>query len=108
MGRGWLNSDYEPVRLAASAAIVRQNHRAMLEDLVETLDDPYLLNRQFGQRQLEQMTGIDTEALGYRFYMTPGERAAPLSAIREAVQAAGAAPNAGALPPLETRDRDAR
>jgi predicted CXXCH cytochrome family protein len=80
---GWMRSDYEPVRLIGADAACRANDRALLPDLLNVLDDPFLLNRQFTARRLEAMLGIRLEDEGYRFYMSREERAEPLQRLRQ-------------------------
>ena len=80
---GWLKSDNEAVRLAATDAMARSNDKSALPALIDVLDDPFLLNRQFARISLEKRFDIKLEAFGYRFYMTPGERRAPLARIRQ-------------------------
>jgi predicted CXXCH cytochrome family protein len=80
---GWMKSDYEPVRLVAAAAACKAQDRALLPDLLDLLDDPFLLNRQFTQNGLEEMLNIRLDTFGYQFYMSPEERVAPLKTIRE-------------------------
>jgi hypothetical protein len=40
----------------------------------DSLDDPFLLNRQFAARSLEHWLGLSLADAGYRFVMTPEER----------------------------------
>ena len=74
----WLAHGHESVRLVAADALCRTDARFAIPELLGALDDPYLLNRQFAQRALERMLGVDLESFGYRFYMTSAERAEPL------------------------------
>lgn len=82
---GWMKSDYEPVRLAAASAACDVEDKSLLPELIEMLDDPYLINRQFTLAKLEKMLGIHFSQYGYQFYMTPQERAEPLRLLREAM-----------------------
>lgn len=82
---GWLNSDDQSVRLIAADALVRTNSRWALPRLLDALDDPYLLNRQFARKGIEEMLGIRLEEFGYRYYMSREERKQPLARIRKAV-----------------------
>jgi len=68
--------------LAATGALARSDHSSALPELVDLLDDPYLLNRQFARISLEKKLGIPLIDFGYRFYMTPEERRVPLSNVR--------------------------
>jgi hypothetical protein len=80
---GWLKSEYESVRLVAVGAMFRENDRTALPDLLEALDDPYLLNRQFARKGVERMLNLRLIDHGYRFYMTPEERRQPLTDLRK-------------------------
>ncbi|VTR92961.1 tpr repeat-containing protein : Putative uncharacterized protein OS=uncultured myxobacterium HF0200_08J13 PE=4 SV=1 [Gemmata massiliana] len=80
---GWLASGEESVRLVAADALVRAKDRAALPQLLSALDDPFLLNRQFAAKGLEEMLGARFTDTGYRFYMTSAERRKPLSDLRE-------------------------
>jgi hypothetical protein len=84
-GLGWLESDREPVRLVAADALTRAEASWALPQIIDALDDPYLLNRQFARMGLEKMLGIRLQDFGYRFYMMPDERRGPLGKLREAL-----------------------
>jgi hypothetical protein len=56
--------------------------------LINALDDPYLPNRQFARSGFEGTLGVRLLDYGYRFYMTPSERAKPMAELREALRAA--------------------
>ncbi|MEO8166028.1 MAG: multiheme c-type cytochrome, partial [Betaproteobacteria bacterium] len=71
---GWMKSDYEPVRLVAASAACQAGDKSLLPELIDMLDDPFLLNRQFTLAELERMLQIRLDEYGYRFYMTPDER----------------------------------
>jgi predicted CXXCH cytochrome family protein len=79
---GWLKGENESVRLVAADALARTRDPQVIPDLLGALDDPYLLNRQFAARGLEQMLGVRPADAGYRFYMTHEERNRPLAALR--------------------------
>ena len=79
---GWLKSDDPSVRLVAAAALTRVKDRTALPHLLDTLDDPYLLTRQFTGKGLEEMLGTRLVNFGYRFYMMHDERQKPLAALR--------------------------
>lgn len=85
VGLGWLKSEHEPTRLVATDAVARQNATWAIPEMINLLDDPYLLNRQFTMTALEKMLGIRLENLGYRYYMTPEERKEPIKKIREVI-----------------------
>ncbi len=82
---GWLRQHDEAVRLVAADALTRTKAKWALPELLQALDDPYLINRQFAQRGLQKMLGIKLATYGYRFYMTPEERRTPLSRLRSAL-----------------------
>ena len=68
--------------LIAAYALTTEDARWALPDLIDMLDDRFLLNRQFTQRGLERMLNIKLVDFGYRFYMTPEERRQPLGRLR--------------------------
>lgn len=80
---GWLNSSHHGTRLVAADALIRADAKWAIGGLLNVLDDPYLVNRQFTARGLGKMYGIDLRDHGYRFYMQEHERAEPLQKIRE-------------------------
>lgn len=80
---GWMKSDSEAVRLVAAVAAARAKDKSVLPELVEMLDDQFLLNRQFTLIGIEEMLQIRLDKYGYQFYMTPAERAEPLQLMRE-------------------------
>ncbi len=84
-GLNWLKSPHESTRLVAVDAISRANARWALPSVVDALDDPYLLNRQFARIALERWLNVRLEDHGYRFYMTPEERREPLERVRAKV-----------------------
>ena len=83
VARGWVRHANESVRLVGAAAVARENARWGVPDLIEQLDDEFLLNRQFAQIGLESMLGVDLNEFGYRFYMMHGERQPQLAKILE-------------------------
>jgi hypothetical protein len=85
VGVGWLRSDNPAVRLVAAEAMSRVQDRKALPQLLDALDDPYLLNRQFALKGLEEMLNLRLEDFGYRFWMTPEERRKPLAELRSAI-----------------------
>ncbi len=86
---GWLASPHEPTRLVAIDTLTRADARWAIAQLIETLDDPYLLNRQFAQQGLERMLGVALKDYGYRFYQFESERRRPLEKIRAAFGRSG-------------------
>lgn len=90
---GWLLSKNEAVRKVAADALFRTKSKWELDTtirdtLINALDDPYLLNRQFARRGFESMLGIRLQDHGYRFYMTPEERKKPMDELRYVLRAA--------------------
>jgi predicted CXXCH cytochrome family protein len=79
---GWLKSENEAVRLVAADALARTRDRRVIPHLLQALDDPFLLNRQFAASGLEQRLGVQPADAGYRFFMTRQEREKPLAALR--------------------------
>ena len=90
---GWLQSENEAVRKVAFDALFRTKSKweqdtTIQNTLINALDDPYLLNRQFARIHFEDMLGVPLKDSGYRFYMTPEEREQPMAKLREALRAA--------------------
>jgi predicted CXXCH cytochrome family protein len=82
VGGGWLDSDNPSVRLVGIEALTRGRHYESLARLLDMLDDPYLINRQFAYKGIQQMLDVRLADHGYRFYMTPAERRQPLADLR--------------------------
>jgi len=80
---GWLKSDNPAVRLVGAEALMRAKDSTALPQLIDMLDDSYLINRQFAYKGLQEMLNVRLADFGYRFYMTKAERAATLEKIRE-------------------------
>jgi predicted CXXCH cytochrome family protein len=87
VGHGWLESKNPSVRLVAVEAMTRGRDFRSLPRLLDALDDPYLVNRQFATKGLQEMLGVRLSDFGYRLYMTADERRAPLARIRAALTA---------------------
>jgi predicted CXXCH cytochrome family protein len=86
VGVGWLESENPSVRLVAVEAMTRNRDMKMLPRLLDALDDPHLLNRQFAYKGLQEMLKLRPEDFaGYRFSMTPEERRNPLAELRTKV-----------------------
>ncbi len=83
VGLGWLKSPHEPTRLVAAEALARAKADWALPRLIDMLDDPFLLNRQFTARRLEEWRGVNLRDFGYHFYQLPDERRAPLERVRK-------------------------
>jgi hypothetical protein len=81
----WLRNPDPAVRLVAVDALTREKALWALPQVVWTLDDPFLLNRQFARIGLEQMLGIKLLDYGYRFYMSPEERREPILRVGRAL-----------------------
>jgi hypothetical protein len=86
---GWLDGDDAAVRLVAVAALTRARDFQALPRLLDALDDPFLVNRQFAAKGLQAMLGRRLNEFGYRFYMTKPERRQPLVVIREQMRGLG-------------------
>lgn len=82
---GWLSSSNEAVRLVAVDSILRANAKSFLPELIDQLDDPFLINRQFTQHGLEEFWQIRPQDFGYEFFMSPAERRNALSKLRDAL-----------------------
>jgi predicted CXXCH cytochrome family protein len=82
VGLGWLDSDNESVRLVAAEAMARNRDLWAMPRLLDALDDPFLVNRQFAYKGLQDMLNVRLADFGYRFYMTKEERQKPLAQIR--------------------------
>ena len=80
---GWLKSGNEAVRLVAADSLARAEARWALPDLLQALDDPFILNRQFARIGLERMLNVKLSDFGYQFYQTRTERVGPLLKLRE-------------------------
>lgn len=79
---GWLSSRNQSVRLIAADCLSRAEATWALPQLIDALDDPFLLNRQFVQIGLERMLGVNLSKFDYYFYQTPSERESRLHQIR--------------------------
>lgn len=84
-GLSWLRHSDQSVRLIGSDALSRTKARWALPELINVLDDPFLLNRQFARTSIERLLEIELSRFGYHYYMTAEERAAPLAQIRKAL-----------------------
>jgi hypothetical protein len=82
VGMGWLNSKNESVRLVAVDALTRKGDLGILPQVLDALDDSFLLNRQFAFKELQDRLGLHLGEYGYRFYMTSEERREPLRKLR--------------------------
>ncbi len=82
VGHGWLKSDNMAVRLVAVDALVRGKDPKSLPHLLDALDDPYLVNRQFARKGVQEVLNLRLADFGYRFYETKEERRQPLADLR--------------------------
>jgi predicted CXXCH cytochrome family protein len=82
VGQGWLASKNASVRLVAVEAMTRVHDSRSLPPLLEALDDPYLVNRQFAYKGLQEMLQVRLADFGYRIYQTKSERSKPLADLR--------------------------
>lgn len=79
----WLSSSNEAVRLIAADCLSRAEATWALPELIDALDDPYLLNRQFARIGLERMLGVRLSEFDYHFYQMPSERESSLKQLRQ-------------------------
>jgi predicted CXXCH cytochrome family protein len=79
---GWLQSESEAVRLVGADALLRARDQRSLPELLGALDDPFLMNRQFAARGIQEMLNVRLSDFGYRFYMSAAERQKPLADLR--------------------------
>ncbi len=82
VGLGWLDSKNPSVRLVAAEAMIRNRASWAMPRLLDALDDPFLINRQFAYKGLQEMLDVRLADFGYRFYMMPEERQKPLAQVR--------------------------
>lgn len=87
---GWLSSATDAVRLVGVDALIRARDRQALPQLLDALDDPYLVNRQFAAKGLEEMLGVRLADFGYRIYQSAEERKRPLAEVRTKILQASA------------------
>ena len=82
---GWLKGSNEFTRVVGADALINSNATWALPDLIDALDDPYLVNRQLAEKNISKVIGFDPREQGYHFYMSEKERNEPLSRLRAAV-----------------------
>lgn len=80
---GWLDSKNSSVRLVAVEAMTRHRDFWALPQLLDALDDPFLINRQFAYKGLQDMLNVRLSDFGYRFYLMKEERQIPLARLRK-------------------------
>jgi predicted CXXCH cytochrome family protein len=78
----WLESKNTAVRMVGVDSLLRARDLGALPQLFNALDDPYLLNRQFASRGLEDLLDTRLSSFGYQFYMSKEERRGPLAELR--------------------------
>jgi hypothetical protein len=61
-----------------------------LPDLLDALDDPLLLNRQFAAKELQERMDVRAGDFGHRFYLSSAERRQPLADLKAKWLPAGA------------------
>jgi predicted CXXCH cytochrome family protein len=88
VGSLWLQHPFRATRLVTAAAYARRKKADILPELLGILDDPYLLNRQFGQMAVEELCGQSLAKWGYQFTLSPEERRTVLHQV-QAVLARG-------------------
>lgn len=84
VGLGWIKSAHGPTRLAAAEALAKARIPEALPALFNLLaTDPYLINRQFTQKNLDEWLSVKLKDEGYQFYMTEAERRAALKRLQD-------------------------
>ena len=74
VGTGWLKSDRESVRLVGVDALAETRSGWALPRMLQALDDPFLVNRQFASRSLESWLGLSLADIGHRFHTSSEQR----------------------------------
>lgn len=74
VAKGWMASDDPAVRLVAANALIRQGKQTDLPLALKALNDPYLINRQFASKSLDEVFQLNLSTIGYKFYQTREER----------------------------------
>ncbi len=82
VGLGWLRSPHAPTRLAAMDALVKADARWALPELIEMLKDNHIVNRQFTQKNLDEMLGVSLKDRGFQYYLEPAERARMVDSLK--------------------------
>ena len=83
VGLNWLKSESRYTRLVGAWHMAFSKSREVLPEVINMLDDPYVLCRQFTQKALEDSYKTDFRKLGYRFYEKPTDRKMPIEAVRK-------------------------
>ena len=82
-GTRWLRSQHESVRLVGLDALARSQAGWALPRMLDALDDPFLVNRQFATRTIESWLKLSLSDFGYRFYMTAEQRRPVIQRLRQ-------------------------
>ena len=82
---GWLQSSHSATRLVGADVLLKAKADWALPQVLQTLDDPYMENRQFTVQRLRDYFDIDPGEYGYKHYMTDKERKQPLGKMLEAL-----------------------
>jgi hypothetical protein len=82
VAQGWLKSDNAAVRLVAADAVARARDMHAVPRLLDALDDPYLVNRQFAAIAVERLLNLRLDDFGYHFYQGREERQKHLADLR--------------------------
>lgn len=83
---GWLASENPAVRLVAADALLKAKSANPTPEILSALDDPYLINRQFAGKHIEDLWKIRLSDFGYHFYQSREERKAPLEKVKAKLQ----------------------
>ena len=83
--KGWLKHSDQAVRLVGAESLIQQRADWAIADLVEMLDDDFMINRQFTSRGLQDFLGVKLKDYGYEFYMQSEQRRQPIERIRKAL-----------------------
>ena len=83
VGTGWLASSHESVRLVALDALARNGSTWALDRMLDALDDPFPMNRQFASRSLKKWLGLPLTDVGYRYFLTRRERRPLITRLRK-------------------------
>ena len=87
------------MRLIGADSLFRTRSTWATTELAGTLNDPYLINRQFARIGIEELFGVTLADFDFQFYMTPEERRAPIEKIREHLKTLPSASGASPAPP---------
>ena len=71
------------MRLVGLDALARSQAGWALPRMLDALDDPFLVNRQFATRTIESWLKLSLSDFGYRFYMTAEQRRPVIQRLRQ-------------------------